>query len=337
MTELDEHWKAGYELGGQLIAGFKERFPASRHLFVLGETPFGVDEALGWLFFQGWYVEYRARALIDRLESASVRSNVESYLSGFGDALHFELSEGRDPLSERDKAVFKAFDDVRAKLRATASPFLFRTQEKIPIGLQFYALALETVCSEKVAEVIRTQVSGEGAFKRIREFLDIAESLLESLVSRIAAEGSSTVPPGSLWPPFPQYSPVRPLVPPATQEPPPPAKTQEPPPPAKSEETIPSHQGSLSPDVHASSGWPRLSEQDLRQLTPEERQFIRDLEEMGIGVESLAAQDIILNCLNKFQFAKTYVCFRWACKIFTDRQQSSRNIVRTRRIAIQAA
>ena len=35
--------------------------------------------------------------------------------------------------------------------------------------------------------------------------------------------------------------------------------------------------------------------------------------------------------------SRNNVCFRWACKIFTDRHQASPNLVRTRRIAIQAA
>ena len=56
--------------------------------------------------------------------------------------------------------------------------------------------------------------------------------------------------------------------------------------------------------------WTPLPEEELDGLSEEHRNEIRQFEEVAINGEFAALSDIILNCTNKFQFAKTYKVLR---------------------------
>lgn len=52
--------------------------------------------------------------------------------------------------------------------------------------------------------------------------------------------------------------------------------------------------------------WPRVSDSDLQGCNAEEVEELREFEQEMINKELAALTDIILNCNNGFQFAKTY-------------------------------
>jgi hypothetical protein len=60
----------------------------------------------------------------------------------------------------------------------------------------------------------------------------------------------------------------------------------------------------------ALAGWPRLPDAELAECKDEEKALVRGLEEQGIQAEFAALSDIVLNCHNKYQFAKTYKVLR---------------------------
>lgn len=52
--------------------------------------------------------------------------------------------------------------------------------------------------------------------------------------------------------------------------------------------------------------WPRVPDSTLRDCSTEEANEIREIEQLCVDGEFAALTDIILNCNNRFQFAKTY-------------------------------
>jgi hypothetical protein len=268
MAALDDDWKAGSNLGSQIIDEFRIGFPRARQLFVFGDSPFGVDEAFGWLFFQGWYVEFRAAILVKQVNSASAASIAESYVKGFGDTLYYEITGGRNPLSERDVTLLKAFDNVRNNLSSGIAKLSVPKNSPDPWGamaVRLFGLAVIAVCSEDVVKAFMPIRESEDVVRRAKQCVGMLDSLLEPLHTRLSGF-SSSLRTGS--------------------------------------------QGATLVTPKAEFDWPRLSEEALSGLTPEEKQTVRDLERKGIVGESMATQDIVMNCQNKFQFAKTYRVLR---------------------------
>ena len=272
MAELDEHWKAGHSLAEQLIGEFKKSFPASRKLFVFGDTRFDIDEAFGWLFFQAWYVDYRAKTLAQQAGPTLTAGIVDSYLKGFADTLYVQITGGREQLSERDAALLKAFDQTRENLSLQMGRLVMPKDAPDPwdaLAARLYGLAVLAVCSEAVAKrYLQAMHMGE-MIPRYREFLDTVESLLAPLETRLKSED-----------------------------------------PQQKLHTGDQGKTGLSRVPTLESGWPRLSDDELSGLSPEEKRGVRELEQKGIDGESLATQDIVVNCQSKLQFAKTYRVLR---------------------------
>ena len=57
-------------------------------------------------------------------------------------------------------------------------------------------------------------------------------------------------------------------------------------------------------------GWPRLQDNELAECSVEERAFVRGMEVQVIQFSFAQVSDLVLNCHNKFQFAKSYKAIR---------------------------
>jgi hypothetical protein len=60
----------------------------------------------------------------------------------------------------------------------------------------------------------------------------------------------------------------------------------------------------------ARQGWPRLADADLALCNDEERALVRGMEAHAIQGVFQGLSDLVLNCQNKFQYAKTYKVLR---------------------------